>query len=438
MSGATPPSGPPILVPRAPVRSPWRRISRGADLPRIRGGFKSAALADRSYGIRTAFVSTYPPRRCGIGTFTHDLATATGGREIVALHPPNQLGAYPLEVHHRIRRDVHNDYVAVARALTRCGAGVVSIQHEYGIWGGADGAHVLDFVRALDVPAVATLHTVLRRPTPTQRRILIELVRTVAATVVMSRSAARLLTEAYGVAPGRLDIIPHGVPDLPLVDPETVKAALDLAGRAVILSFGLLGPGKGYDLAIEAMPAVVQAFPTACYVILGATHPNVLRREGEAYRHRLMGRVHELGLTDHIRFVDRFVGRAELGRWLEGADLCVTPYPNLEQIVSGTLSYAMGAGRAVVSTPYAYATELLADGRGVLVPAGSPDALGAAVIELLGDPVLRASVGRRAYEYARRMVWWEVGAAYRRLFTRVVAAAPPPLRIPTSAGTVHA
>ena len=330
---------------------------------------------------------------------------------------------YPIEVHHRIRRDEPADYTQVARALDRC-ASVVSIQHEYGIWGGEDGAYVLDFVRSLRVPAVATLHTVLRDPTEGQRAVLSELVALTDATVVMSRSAGSILRNVYGVDPQRLHIIPHGVPDLPLVDPATVKKDLGLAGRDVILSFGLLGPGKGYELALDALPAVVAANPAALYVLVGATHPDLLRTDGEAYRERLVAQVQRLGMTGHVRFVDRFVGRVELTRWLEAADVFVTPYPKLDQIVSGTLSYAMGAGRAIVSTPYAYASEVLANGRGVLVPPGSAAAWATALNEVLGDRSLRAAIGRRAYAYSRRMVWSAVGADYRDLLGRAGLSVP--------------
>ena len=323
-----------------------------------------------------------------------------------------------MEVHHRIRRDEPADYIHTARALSRC-VDVVSIQHEYGIWGGQDGESVLDFVRALDMPMIATLHTIMRSPSTRQREILTELTSAATATVVMSRAAATLLETAYGVDPSRVDIIPHGVPELPLVPSESIKAAVGLVDREVILSFGLLGQGKGYELAIDAMPAVIAAHPTACYVIVGATHPELLAREGEAYRESLVARVKALKLTDHVRFIDKFVGRVELTRWLEAADVFVTPYPNMDQIVSGTLSYAMGAGRAVVSTPYAYAAELLADGRGVLVEPGSPSKFAAALIEVLDDEELRDAMGSRAYAYTRRMVWSEVGAGYRRLFERV-------------------
>jgi glycosyltransferase involved in cell wall biosynthesis len=203
-----------------------------------------------------------------------------------------------------------------------------------------------------------------------------------------------------------------------------MKPGLGVEGREVILSFGLLGPDKGYELAIDALPAVVAAHPTACYVVVGATHPDVLAREGEAYRTMLEARVATLGMKDHVRFVDRFVGRVELTRWLEAADVFVTPFRNLDRIVSGTLAYAMGAGRAIVSTPYSYAAELLADGRGILVPNGSPDALADGLRTILGDATLRAETGRRAYEHSRGMVWSQVGADYLRLLRRVASAAP--------------
>ena len=364
-------------------------------------------------------MSTYPPRRCGIASFTHDLAAAMGNREIAALHPPEQAAPYPIEVHHRIRRDEHADYAHTARALNDC-VDVVSIQFEAGIWGGEDGAHVLDFVRALRVPVVATLHAVPGAPTLGQRTVISALVAGVNSTVVMSPTALTVLASTYGADVRHVEVIPHGVPDLPLVDPTTVKPTLGLEGRIVLLSFGLLGPDKGYELAIDALPKVAAANPSVLYAIVGSTHPDLVRREGEAYRTGLVDRVRTLGLEGHIRFVDRFVGRVELTRWLEAADVFVSPYPNLDQAVSGTMSYAMGAGRAIVATPYAYAADLLADGRGVLVPPGSPADLAGALNRLLRDDDLRAAIGRRAYEHSRPMTWSAIGAEYRRLFARVV------------------
>ena len=263
-------------------------------------------------------------------------------------------------------------------------------------------------------------------PTPRERTILTELIDTAAATVVMSRAAATLLKTAYGIPTRRVDVIPHGVPNLPLVDSATIKPAVGLEGREVILSFGLLGPDKGYELAIDALPAVVAAHPTVCYAIVGPTHPDVLAVDGETYRESLVARVKALGMAKHVQFVDRLVGRVELTRWLQAADVFVTPYPDLDQTVSGTLSYAIGAGRAVVSTPYAYAAEVLADGRGVLVQPGSPASFAAALNKLLGDDALRTKMGRRAYDYSRQMAWSKVGAEYNALFRRVGAAAPVP------------
>ena len=263
--------------------------------------------------VRTAFVSTYPPRHCGIAAFASDLAANTSDREVVALHLPEQpTSMYPIEVHHRIRRDEPDDYLRTAEALRRC-VGVVSIQHEYGIWGGEDGTRVLDFVRALRVPSVTTLHTVLQHPTPGQRAVLSELVARTEATVVMSRSAASLLTSASVSTEAVCHVIPHGVPELPFVDPVTVKPALGLEGRKVILSFGLLGPGKGYELALAALPDVVAAHPSVLYVVVGATHPDLLRSQGEAYREGLVGTVARLGIEDHvqIRRSVRRAGRAE-------------------------------------------------------------------------------------------------------------------------------
>jgi glycosyltransferase involved in cell wall biosynthesis len=344
-----------------------------------------------------------------------------GDREIAVLLPPGRGTPFPLEVHHRIRRDEQSDYAATGRALGAC-VDAVSIQFDYDTWGGDDGEHVFDLVQALDVPAIATLHAIPRAPTPRQRTVLADLIASVDATVVMSHAAATLLASEYGADPHRLNVIPHGVPDLPLADPAVIKASLGLEGRQVILSFGLLGPTKGHELMLEALPAVIAANPAVCYVIVGVTHPDLLEAEGEAYRADLVGRVKALKLGNHVRFVDEFAHRVAMTRWLQAADIVVTPYSDLDQTVSGTLSYAMGAGRAIVSTPYAYAMELLADGRGILVPTPSPSTFAAAINKVLGDDELRAALGRAAYDHSRRMVWSQVGAQYRTLFQRVGAA----------------
>jgi len=384
-------------------------------------------------GPRVAFVSTYPPRRCGIATFTRDLAAAVGNREIMAIHRAGDRVLYPLEVTGLISAHDRWDYIRAADRVSASGVSVVSIQHEYGLFGGQDGAFILDFIDRVRVPVVATLHTVLREPSVSQRHVMSRLLDRAAAVVVMSKAAARLLQDKYGAEGSRTRVIPHGVPDLAFVDPELHKADFGLDGRSVILSFGLLGPGKGYEHVIEAMSRVRRDRPDAIYVVLGATHPNLVSTEGEAYRDRLRKAVNDLGLREHVLFVDRFVGQEELGRWLQAADIFVTPYPNLDQIVSGTLSYALAAGRPVVSTPFAYASEVLADGRGVVVAPNSPEALADGLAGLLGDDAWRGEIGRRAYAFSRGRIWREVGAAYGALFTEVSRSARVPYDVPALA-----
>jgi glycosyltransferase involved in cell wall biosynthesis len=387
--------------------------------------------------LRVAVVGTYPPRQCGIASFTSDLVRAVGGGagpaqpglaavgpgprparvDVVALDRVDR--AFPPEVRFRLRTDRPGDYLAVADQLNRTAYDAVSLQHEYGIYGGDDGERVLDLLDELDVPVVATLHTVRARPTDNQRRILRAIAQASARVVVLSNAAARLLPEVYGMDPARIEVIPHGVPDLPFVEPETVKPLLGLAGRPTVLSFGLLGPGKGYELAIRALADIVPLVPAACYVILGATHPDLLSREGEAYRASLQGLATELGLGDHVRFVDAYVDLPTLGRWLQAADVFVTPYPGAEQVVSGTLAYALGTGKALVSTPYAYARELLAEGRGRLVPFGDSAALAREISGFLLDRPARDAARRLAYRHGRQMTWPVVGASYRSLFAAV-------------------
>jgi glycosyltransferase involved in cell wall biosynthesis len=306
---------------------------------------------------------------------------------------------------------------------------VASLQYGRGIWGGEDGEFVLDFVRALRIPMVATLHDVPSDPSPLLRSIMNELVDSAAATIVMSQVAASEMARSYGVTADRLQVVPHGVPHLPRVAADTIKPRLGLQGRDVILSFGLLDPGKGCESVIEAMPAVVKAVPTALYVILGATEPNCLAGSGDAYRTSLEARIAALGLGQNVRFVDRFVGRVELGNWLEAADVIATPYLDPSLTVAATLSFAMAAGKPIVSTPYPYATEMLSPDRGRLVPPNSPKALASTFIELLSDADLRTEMGRRTYEHSRGMVWWEIGSQYRRIFDQAINAtsfAPQP------------
>jgi glycosyltransferase involved in cell wall biosynthesis len=363
--------------------------------------------------MRTTFVSSYPPSRSAVAMYTRNLAAATSAREIMAIYGADDARPSPVEVHQRIRRDEPDDYARAARSLDGR-TDVAAIQHDFDSWGGRDGSSVIEFVRALAVPSVATLHSVPGHPGRSQRAVIAELARSVDATVVMSRSAATILGEAYGVDPLGVQVIPHGVPDLPLVDADVIKPAVGLAGRDVILSFGLLRPGKGCDLVVAALPQIVARRPNAMYVVLGATHPET--------RESLASLAAELGVVDHVMFVDRFVGRVELTRWLEAADVIVTPYRDLSLTSAGTLAYALAAGRAVVATPFAHALELLADGRGVVVPAAAADDLAQGVIALLDAPESRAAIGQAAHAYCRHMRWWQVAAEYQALFGRVIAS----------------
>jgi glycosyltransferase involved in cell wall biosynthesis len=329
-------------------------------------------------------------------------------------------------VHHRIRRDERDDYARTAASLANC-ADVASIQFGDAIWGGEDGDYLLDFLGALTVPAVATLHTVPLQPTDRQRAIIVELVESVRAAVVMSQAAVETLRSVYGIDRDLVEVIPYGVPDLPVLAPEAGKANVGLAGRDVIMGFGLLAPGKGYELLIEALPAIVAARPNATLVIVGATHPDVRSRDGEQYRLSLTNRAAKLKMTDHLKLVPEFVGRVELARWVQAADVFVTPAPKLEAMVSGTLAYAMAVGSAIVSTGYPYAREMLAGGRGVIVDP-TARALGEAITSLLGDEPARLAMGALAHEHSRDAVWTKVGEAYQELHTRVASGGPIAVR----------
>jgi glycosyltransferase involved in cell wall biosynthesis len=298
----------------------------------------------------------------------------------------------------------------------------VSLQHEHGIFGGTDGEYILDFARALRVPLVTTLHTVLRRPSESHRNIVRELAERSARLVAINPRARVPLEHAYGLAGVAVQVIPHGIPDLPLVPPDSPKAAFGLEGRRVVLSFGLLAPSKNLDFAIRALPSVVAADPSIVYVIAGATHPGEIRANGEAYRHSLRDLADELGVSTHVRFIDRFLPAAELGELLLAADVYVVPYQHEEQISSGTLAFALGSGTAVVSTPFWHAQELLAGGCGLLVPFGDASALAREVAYLLTHDRERDEIRRRAYAATRGMTWPAVGEQYVSIFAEVTEA----------------
>lgn len=377
--------------------------------------------------ISVAMVSTYPPRECGIATFTRDLSRALRGAGlrtwVVAMNEEAAAYAYGSEVRIQIHEDNREEYRAAAEALNCSDAQVVSLQHEFGLFGGEWGELVLELVDSLDRPLVVTLHTVLPSPPSRARRVVRDLCRRAAQVVVMSPSAVDLLESRYGVPRGRVHVIGHGVPAVKPVPRKEAKRRLGLDGHLVVSTFGLVSPGKGIEDVLEALPMVVQRHPRVVYLVLGETHPNVRRREGERYRNMLLDRVRDLRLSRHVRFENRYLRDEEIIEYLQATDVYVTPYRNPDQIVSGTLSWALAAGCAVVSTPYRYAADVLSDGRGVLVPFRDPQALGRALDELLADPVRRSLMGERAYAWSLPMRWPRVAARYAALFEQIVAGA---------------
>ncbi|MGQ9635574.1 MAG: glycosyltransferase family 4 protein [Bryobacteraceae bacterium] len=373
---------------------------------------------------RVVVIGNYLPRQCGIATFTTDLCEALGREfpetECLAL-PVNDIPggySYPERVRFALEQDDLNSYSAAADFLNISNVGLVCLQHEYGIFGGPAGSHILALLRELRMPLVTTLHTVLREPDPNQRSVLEEIIHLSDRLVVMTERGAEFLRSIYGAPASKIDIIPHGIPDVPFVDPNFYKDQFGLEGKKVLLTFGLMSPNKGIEYVIEALPTVLEKHPDVMYVIVGATHPHVHRREGESYRLSLQRLARARGVDRHVSFHSRFVSLEELTQFLGAADIYITPYLNPAQIVSGTLAYAVGAGKAVISTPYWHAEELLSDGRGVLAPFRDPAALAERIIELLDDEVRRHSMRKRAYLYARRMTWPKVACSYMRSFAR--------------------
>src|ERR1039458_9316018 len=338
---------------------------------------------------RIAFVGNYQPRECGIATFTTDLCTALateygeGRLFAIPVNDPDSSYQYPEQVRLELEQEDLSSYERAADFLNFNGNDLVCLQHEYGIYGGNAGSHILTLLRKLKMPLVTTLHTVLRDPDLNQRTVLEEIAQLSDRMVVMSEQAARFLREVYAVPAEKIDVIPHGVPDLPFMDPNYFKDKFGAEGKSVLLTFGLLSPNKGIENVIQALPAILARQPNVVYIVTGVTHPHIRRREGERYRESLQALAEQLGVSDHVILNNRFVSTEELLEHVGAADIYITPYQHEAQVVSGTLAIALGAGKAIVSTPYWHAKELLAENRGVIVPFQNPSAIAEAVLALL-------------------------------------------------------
>jgi len=382
---------------------------------------------NRSPISRIAFIGNYLPRQCGIATFTTDLCEAIAAEHsdttciAVPVNDVEDGYAYPPRVRFELTEKDLESYRRAADFLNINSVDLVCLQFEYGIFGGRAGSHILTLLRDLRVPIVTTLHTILREPDAHQRRVLIEVAGLSDRLVVMSKRGAEFLQEIYHVSPDKIDLIPHGIPDLPFVDPSFHKDLFGVEGKIVLLSFGLLSANKGIENVISALPAILAKHPNVVYFIVGATHPHVMRHDGEAYRFSLQWLAQEKGVEGQVIFYNRFVSLEELVEFIGAADIYITPYLNPAQIVSGTLAYTVGAGKAVISTPYWYADEVLADERGVLVPFRDPAALAEQVIDLLDNEAKRHAMRKRAYLYGREMIWPQVARRYMESFQRARA-----------------
>ncbi len=398
---------------------PVVRDGLSADRPRVQSQPKP------SLPSRIAVIGNYLPRQCGIATFTTDLCAAIsaeyGTARLMALpvNDTEQGYNYPARVRWSLVQDDVKSYLDAAEFLNFNNIDMVCLQHEYGIFGGEAGSHILHLLRGLKMPVVTTLHTVLREPNPDQLMVMEEIAELSDRLIVMSQLSSQFLQEIFKVPGSKIDMVPHGVPDLPFLDPNFYKDRFGVEGKAVLLTFGLLSPNKGIENVIQALPQILSKHKNVVYIVAGATHPHILRREGDKYRASLQALAKEVGVESQVIFHDRFVSPEEMAEFIGAADIYITPYRYEAQVVSGTLAYALGAGEAIISTPYWHAIELLDDRRGALVPFQNPGAIALKTIELLNTPAIRHALRKRAYLFARDMVWKKVAQGYMESFARV-------------------
>ena len=400
-----------------------------------------SAGSDNSSVRRIAILGNHPPRRCGIATFTHDVSRAMRGAglevDVVAMDD-GSVEDYPAEVVRLIPDGDRGAYREAAEWLNAQGYDAVCLQHEYGIFGGPAGAYLLDLVRELNMPVVTTLHTILEKPNADQRRVMDELLQLSERAVVMTRRGLDMLRHAHGVSADKVALVPHGIPDLPKAARADERAARNVGDRPLLLTFGLLSPDKGIEYAVEAMAEVVKTVPNALYVVAGQTHPHIVRQHGEKYREGIQARIDALGLAENVRMDNAYMDDDALGRLLAAADVYVTPYLKLEQITSGTLSFAVGNGLPTVSTPIWHAEELLAGGRGFLVPPRDPGALADALVRMLENDDERVAISQRARAVGEGMRWPVVGGRYRTLLEEAREDAVKRLRAVVESGAVAA
>ena len=393
------------------------------------------SLPPRTSPLRLAVVGNHLPRQCGIATFTTDLCNAIAAEykssdlSVVAVNDPSSSYVYPSRVRFEVTEGDISSYRAAARHLNSIDIDVVCLQHEYGIYGGKAGSHVLELLKHLRTPVVTTLHTVLREPDADQLHVLQEIAARSERLVVMSEHSSRFLQDVFGVPEGKIELIPHGIPDLPAATQNIHKVIPAAKKKTVLLTFGLLSPNKGFESMIHALPSILSRHSDVVYIIAGATHPHVRLIEGDRYRCELQALAKKLGVEESVIFYNRFVSPQEMASLVTSADIYITPYRYEAQAVSGTLAYAMGAGKAIISTPYWYATELLAEGRGALVPFADSQVLADTTIGLIEDDAFRQAMGKRAYRYARRMVWKQVAQSYMQTFVSARANCTQPDRL---------